>query len=276
MRIEAGARTDTGRVRQNNEDSYHMELASSLFVLCDGMGGHGHGEVASAMAVSLITEYCLATKNGHRAEPAAGAPLSAVSNTLTDTPRAGATPRASCLVQAITAANKKVYKSAAEKPEMRGMGTTVVAAWIDGQRLNLAHVGDSRAYLLRAGTLEQLTNDHSLVAEQVRQGVLTPQEAESSNLQCVLTRAIGTADEVEVDSDEQLLLNADTLLLCSDGLTRMLTDPEIASTLITVRGAQDAANELVEQANDRGGEDNVTVIVLRFARGLMDRLRFAS
>jgi protein phosphatase len=142
------------------------------------------------------------------------------------------------------------------------MGATMVAAWLDAQRLSIAHVGDSRAYLLRAGSMAQLTADHSLVAEKVRIGILTPQEADASELQSVLTRAVGTRSTVEVDTDEQVLLVGDFLLLCSDGLTRMVTDPEIASTLLTSASAQESADRLVDLANDNGGADNVTVIVL--------------
>jgi protein phosphatase len=143
------------------------------------------------------------------------------------------------------------------------MGATVVAAWIEGQRLSLAHVGDSRAYLLRAGSMDQLTADHSLVAEKVRVGILTPQEADASEMQSVLTRAVGTSSTVEVDTDEQILLVGDFVLLCSDGLTRMVSDPEIASTLLTSATAQEAVERLVDLANDNGGVDNVSVIVLR-------------
>jgi protein phosphatase len=156
------------------------------------------------------------------------------------------------------------------------MGATIVAAWIEGQRLSLAHVGDSRAYLLRAGSLDQLTGDHSLVAEKVRIGILTPQEADASELQSVLTRAVGTNPTVEVDSNEQMLLVGDTLLLCSDGLTRMVTDPEIASALLTSTSAQEAADRLVDLANDNGGIDNVSVIVLRVlqkSESVLDRLK---
>jgi len=156
------------------------------------------------------------------------------------------------------------------------MGATIVAAWLNDRRMSLAHVGDSRAYLLRAGSLEQLTADHSLVAEHVRRGTMTPQEAENSQLQNILVRALGTQDQVEVDVDEQILLEGDTLLLCSDGLTHLVTDPEIASTLATFEPAQAAAERLVELANLYGGDDNVTVIVLRALpepAGLVARLR---
>ena len=160
--------------------------------------------------------------------------------------------------------------------EHKGMGATIVAVWIDGQRLSLAHVGDSRAYLLRAGALDQLTADHSLVAEKVRIGILTPQEADASEMQSVLTRAVGTDATVQVDATEQMLLVGDTLLLCSDGLTRMVTDPEIASTLLTCTSAQEAADRLIELANEYGGVDNVTAIVLRVTQksdGVLERLK---
>jgi protein phosphatase len=157
------------------------------------------------------------------------------------------------------------------------MGATLVAAWIDGPRLSIAHVGDSRAYLLRAGSMDQLTADHSLVAEKVRVGILTPQEADASELQSVLTRAVGTNSSVEVDTDEQALLVGDVVLLCSDGLTRMVTDPEIASLLLTSTSAQESADRLVDLANDNGGVDNATVIVLRVVEksaGIFERLMF--
>ncbi len=151
-----------------------------------------------------------------------------------------------------------------------------MAAWIEGQKLSLAHVGDSRAYLLRAGSMDQLTADHSLVAEKVRVGILTPQEADASEMQSVLTRAVGTNGTVDVDTDEQVLLVGDFVLLCSDGLTRMVTDPEIASTLLTSTSAQESADRLVELANENGGADNVSVIVLQVVQkseGVFERLK---
>ncbi len=156
------------------------------------------------------------------------------------------------------------------------MGATVLAVWLDGQRLSLVNVGDTRAYLLRAGALQQLTADHSLAAERARRGFLTQKQADASALQNVLLRALGAAEEVEVDADEHLLKDGDAVLLCTDGLTRMVTRPEIASTLITCRSAQAAADRLVALASDRGGGDNVTVVVLCIEMGgdtLLGRLR---
>jgi PPM family protein phosphatase len=264
LQIQAGARTDLGRVRKNNEDSYSIEPSLQLYVLSDGMGGEAHGEVASNLAVETIVTHCKeAEKN--RATPIFGQPHADVSE------------RTNRLVSAIRLANRKVFETATANPEQQGMGATIVAAWIEGQRLSLAHVGDSRAYLLRSGSLDQLTADHSLVAEKVRIGILTPQEADASEMQSVLTRAVGTNDTVEVDTDEQMLLAGDSVLLCSDGLTRMVTEPEIASTLLTSSSAQESADKLVNLANENGGVDNISVIVLRIIQqpeGILSRLKF--
>lgn len=263
MGIEIGARTDVGRVRHNNEDSYRLVLELNLFALSDGMGGEAHGEVASGMAVQTVAAHCLEAANNPSA-PFFGELQPDLSE------------KTNRLASAAHLANPKIHNAARTNPAQQGMGATLLAAWLDGQRLSLVHVGDSRAYLLRAGALEQLTRDHSLVAEQVRQGLITPQQAEASEMQSVLIRALGTQEEIEADADEHLLLDGDTLLLCSDGLTRMVTDPEIASTLLTHPAAQAAADRLVALANEYGGEDNVTVVVLPVtlgSEGLLGRLR---
>jgi PPM family protein phosphatase len=263
LRIDAAGYSDQGRVRQNNEDAYKIEPSLDLFVLSDGMGGMAHGERASALAVGTIVSHCQESEN-NRTTP------------LFWESRPDLSERTNRLGSAVTLANRKIFDEAAIHPDSRGMGATIVAAWLSDQRLSLVHVGDSRAYLLRAGSLEQLTADHSLVAEHVRRGIMTPQEAENSQLQSVLVKALGIEGQVEPDADEHMLLDGDVLLLCSDGLTRMVTDPEIASTLLTVEPAQAAADRLVELANDYGGEDNVTVIVVRFVAGsggLFSRLR---
>jgi serine/threonine protein phosphatase PrpC len=263
LHIQTGARTDLGRVRKNNEDCYSIDPSLQLYVLSDGMGGEAHGEVASTLAVQTILTHCRQAENS-RATPIFGESSPDVSE------------RTNRLASAIHLANRKVFEAAASDPEQQGMGATIVAAWIDGQRLSLAHVGDSRAYLLRAGSMDQLTADHSLVAEKVRVGILTPQEADASELQSVLTRAVGTNNTVEVDTDEQALLVGDFVLLCSDGLTRMVTDPEIASTLLTSASPQESADRLVDLANENGGVDNVSVIVLQVvekSEGLLQRLK---
>ena len=264
MHIESGARSDVGRVRKNNEDSFRAEPSLELFVLSDGMGGQASGEVASALAVETVVDYCRAAAEENGAPEFCGEP----------TP--GLSERTNRLASAIRLANRKIFESGAKDPARKGMGATIVACWITDRRLSLAHVGDSRVYLLRSGSFEQLTADHSLVADLVRSGVLTPQQAEVSEQQSILTRALGTQPAVQVDADEQLLLVGDVLLLCSDGLSRTVTNPEIASTLETHPDPQKAVDRLIELANENGGEDNVTAIVVRVApepKGLLARWR---
>lgn len=250
MQIVSGGVTDVGRVRTNNEDCFRIVAPLHLFVLSDGMGGEAHGEVASAMAVDTVVKHCLEALDN----PAV---------TLYGEQQPGWSEKTKRLNSAAHLANKKIFASAQEHPDQHGMGATLTAAWIDGQRLSVAHVGDSRAYLLRSGSLQQLTSDHSLVAEQVRHGILTQAEAEESRMQSVLLRALGSEAEVTVDAEEHMIVARDILLLCSDGLTRMVIEAEIAGTLQSEPDATRAAQKLVELANERGGADNITVIVVR-------------
>lgn len=236
-------------VRTNNEDCYRVVPSLNLYVLSDGMGGETHGEVASALAVETVVKHCL-EGNEDPSVPFFGDP---------DPGLAANTRR---IVSAVHLANKKVFESGEGNPEQQGMGATMTAAWINWPQLSIAHVGDSRVYLLRNGSLQQLTSDHSLVAEQVRRGIISAAEAEQSNLQSVLLRALGTQPEVEVDSEQVELFPRDILLLCSDGLTRMVIETEIAATLLAEPDPQRAADKLVALANENGGIDNVTVIVV--------------
>lgn len=253
MQIQIGARTDVGRLRTNNEDNFKVAPEIDLFVLSDGMGGEAHGEVASSLAVEEIAQHCL----GSLKDP--NAPLLGAA-------RDDLTPRTNRLVSALKSANQRIFDAATANAGQRGMGATVVAAWLDRERLSVAHVGDSRIYLLRAGELVQLTQDHSLVAEQVRRGILTQQQADESDMSSVLTRAMGVEAEVEVDADEHILMAGDSILLCSDGLLRMVNDEEIASTLLTTPGTQEAVDHLIQMANDNGGADNITIILLRLSQ----------
>jgi PPM family protein phosphatase len=250
VRIASGGVTDVGRVRANNEDCYKIVEPLNLFVLSDGMGGEAHGEVASAMAVETVVKHCLDME----ANPAARVIGPTQPNWSARTKR---------LSTAVHLANRKIFKSAEENPDQHGMGATLTAVWIDGAKLSIAHVGDSRAYLLRGGSLLQLTRDHSLVAEQVRRGILTAAEADESDMQSVLLRALGAQAEIEVDAEEHTLFPRDVLLLCSDGLTRVVTDPEIAGTLQVETNPGKAAEELAALANERGGPDNITVVIVR-------------
>jgi serine/threonine protein phosphatase PrpC len=253
VQIVSGGVTNVGRVRTNNEDCFRIVEDLNLFVLSDGMGGEAHGEIASAMAVDAVVKHCQETEN----DPAM---------TIFGDMPAGWSEKTRRLSSAVHLANKSIYDSAQANPAQRGMGATVTAGWIDGNRLSIAHVGDSRAYILRGGNLQQLTSDHSLVAEQVRRGILTPAEAERSEMQSVLLRALGAHEEIEVDSEEHALFGNDVLLLCSDGLTRMVTDPEIAGTLQAEPDPTKASERLVELANEQGGADNVTAVVVRMER----------
>jgi len=250
VRIVSGGATDVGRVRANNEDYYRIVAPMGLFVLSDGMGGAAHGEVASALAVETVVKHCQEAEN-NPAAPVYGET------------RAGWNDRTKRLFSSVYLANKRIFESAEAHPEQKGMGATLTAAWIDGPRLSIAHVGDSRAYLLRSGNLQQLTSDHSMVAEQVRRGIMTAAEAEQSDIQSVLLRALGSEPQVEIDTEEQELFARDVVLLCSDGLTRMVTEPEIAGALQAEPDPEQAAAKLVERANDAGGADNITVLVIR-------------
>lgn len=253
MRIACGGVTDVGRVRTNNEDCFRIVTPLNLFVLADGMGGEAHGEIASAMAVETVVKHCLDAETN----PASQILGQVQPNWSAHTKR---------LSTALHLANRSIFKSAEEHPEQHGMGATLTAAWINRAKLSIAHVGDSRAYLLRGGALLQLTRDHSLVAEQVRRGMLTAAEAEESEMQSVLLRALGAQAEIEVDAEEHVLFPRDVLLLCSDGLTRMVTEPEIAGVLQAETDPVRGGEELVALANERGGPDNITVVIARLLK----------
>lgn len=250
MELEFGAQSDTGCVRENNEDNYRVAPEMDLFVLSDGMGGLECGEVASRLVVNTILEHC------RKADANASLPLTGLR-------LHGVSEMTNRLASAVRVANLVVHNAAQQNAGERPMGATVVAVRLADERMSLAHVGDSRAYRLRGGDFEQLTRDHSFVAEEMRQGRMTAQEAGNSRLQNVLVRALGIDPEVEVDAGEELVLEGDTVLLCSDGLTRELSDAQIAAVLRETEDAQEAADRLIELAKQAGGGDNITAIVLR-------------
>ena len=275
MRIEAGARSDIGLVRRNNEDSFAVELSLNLFIICDGMGGQAAGEVASKLAVEVILEHCRQAEQD---------PALAYAGQVNPE----YSPTVNRLASAIRLSNEAIRQAAESRPSTRGMGSTVVAARLSGNLLSIAHVGDSRVYLYREpehrevgqreGKLQQLTEDHSLVMEQVRKGILTLEEAETSAMASVILRALGAEPSVKPDLREMAVQEEDQVLLCSDGLTRMVADEGIAQVLSETRTAQQAADRLVEIANDNGGADNITVVVVRLnPSGLWKRFkRWAS
>jgi serine/threonine protein phosphatase PrpC len=250
LQIEVGARTDVGMVRSNNEDSFAVDLPLNLLVLCDGMGGQAAGEVASRLGVDVITEHCRqASKNPELA--------------MEGESREEFSPATNRLASGIRLSNQAIREAARSSAATSGMGSTVVAARITGNILSIAHVGDSRIYLFRDGELQQLTEDHSLVMEQMRQGLISREQAEQSPLGNVIIRALGAEPAVVVDVDEVWVKEGDQVLLCCDGLTRMVSDQGIAQVMAEAGSAQQAADRLVEIANEKGGEDNVTVIVGR-------------
>ena len=257
MQLGIGSRTDVGRVRSNNEDTCRVLPELKLFIISDGMGGQSHGELASSIAGDVIAQYCLEGTHNRSAHD-------------DEILRPEFTEHTNRLANAVRLANRRIYETALGNPALRGMGATVVAAWLEEFRLSLVHVGDSRAYLFRSGALERLTSDHTLVAEQIRSGLIKPEEAHLSRMQNVLIRALGVLEEVELDVMECRLLENDVLLLCTDGLTRMVSDREIADTLIHSAEPQICADNLVLLANEHGGEDNVSVIVLHIG-SLSDR-----
>ncbi len=243
MQLKVGAATDVGRVRPINEDAYLARPEQGLFVVCDGMGGAASGEVASQIAVKVI---------GDLFDEAPGVGTAG-----------GRLSRSARLGDAVCAANDAIYDHAEADKAHTGMGTTVVSAWIEGDILSLAHVGDSRAYLWHDGQLEPVTSDHSLVEAQVRAGLINREQSLTSVHQNVLLRALGRELDVEVELDEVRVSAGDCLLLCSDGLTRMVADAELADTLARFRGdPQGACAHLIAAANAKGGPDNITVVIV--------------
>ncbi len=234
--------TDVGRVREHNEDHIAWDAAHGFALLADGMGGHNAGEVASAIAVETIQSNLLA--QAHRREDDAPA----------------------LLAEAIDQANEFILAHATEQPQCAGMGTTIVAVLFHGDGITLAHVGDSRIYRLRDKQLRQITMDHSLVQELVQNGFLTTEEARASANKNLITRALGIDVSVEVDIAHDQCESGDLFLLCSDGLTDMVPDDEI-HTLLNLHADDETldpvAVALIEIANEQGGLDNISVILIR-------------
>jgi PPM family protein phosphatase len=234
--IEQAGRTDVGRQRSANEDS--LVVRPPLFAVADGMGGAKAGEVASAVAVDAVE----------------GAQESSE-------------PTEAQLANIVREANRRIYDLAVADESRRGMGTTLTLAKLHGDEVSLAHVGDSRAYRLRGGELEQLTRDHSLVAELERSGQITPEAAEHHPQRSIITRALGPEPDVEVDTYTLAGRDGDVFLICSDGLTSMISDDEVASILRSAGSLDEAADGLVRAANQSGGKDNITVILFRLGEG---------
>ncbi len=238
--------TDTGMRRNHNEDHIGFNQNLGIAVLADGMGGHQAGEIASHMAVESVLENLQSVANGNNSRSITGSQLlEYVSNT-------------------ISYSNSKIYQAAEALDEHKGMGTTLVAAIVQGSQIYAGHVGDSRLYLYRDESLKRITKDHSLVQDLVDRGFYTEEEARMASVGHIVTRALGTKAEVEVDTVQHDIADGDLLLLCSDGLSDMVADWLIEETL-RERGTEldKTANKLIELANRNGGKDNISVILVQ-------------
>lgn len=254
MRLKVGAATSVGRVRPINEDAFLTRPEQGLFVVCDGMGGAAAGEVASQLAVETIAAHV----NG--SVPGAGT-------------QRGFQPRTALLGQAVESANRAIIERANGDTAHAGMGTTVVGAWLGNGVASIAHVGDSRAYVSNAEGFEALTSDHSLVEAQVQAGLIDREQSLKSEHQNILLRALGRDPDVQVELGEVLIAAGDQLLLCTDGLTRMVNDAGLEAALKRFRGdPQAACDSLVRQANDSGGPDNITVVIVELQGSILSRL----
>jgi PPM family protein phosphatase len=229
MIISAAAATDIGRVRGRNEDSFLLDADAGLFAVADGMGGHAAGDVASQTAMAAFHATFRDTRS---------------------------------MLASAKSANRAVFERAAADPRLRGMGTTLTALHVFGNAMFVGHVGDSRLYLLRAGELTQLTRDHTAAQERIEQGVLTKLDAMRHPLSSMLTRALGLQPDVEVDVCEHDLVAGDVLLLCSDGLTGMITEEDLQAILMQSSALEEISSELIDAANLRGGVDNITALVV--------------
>jgi PPM family protein phosphatase len=251
--LQAIGRTDVGRRRKLNEDSFLVAPEPNLYAVCDGMGGHNAGEVASQMAIETLASFI---EKSHR-EKEITWPYGLDVNLSFDGNR---------LKTAIKLANKKVFRAADNREEYTGMGTTIVAAIVSQNLMTIGSAGDSRCYLLREGVLTQLTRDDSWVSAALGEGILSSEEVERHPLRNVITKAVGAKDTIELDVIEHKLAPGDVALLCSDGLHAMATDAEILAALKPMPDSlEEAAVRLVDLANEAGGKDNVTVVLLRYA-----------
>jgi PPM family protein phosphatase len=244
VQIDCGARSDQGRVRTSNEDYFVSDLRTRIFLVADGMGGHAAGEIASRMTAEKIQEILSSGNSGSGLED--------------------------LLQFAVREANAKVHEAQKAQPEYRGMGSTLTVLTFAGNNYYVAQVGDSRAYLLRNGVLDQLTQDHSLVWPLYKSGMITKDEISKNPRKNLITRSIGTQPQVEADLQTGPVAEKDLFLLCSDGLTDVLSDDDICRILLNGRtNVQQLSDQLVAAANSGGGPDNITVVLVYLAPGLM-------
>ena len=252
LRVDVAAQSDVGNVRHNNEDSYALEPGLGIFVLCDGMGGQAAGEVASRLAIQTVMDYFKpAEETSHF--PQVGPPIEGISES------------ARAVVSAIRLAHQAVREASLANPAQRGMGSTIIVARIRDNVVTIGHVGDSRAYLLREGEVRQLTMDHSLVMEQVRRGYMTAEQAEHSNMQNILLRALGAENGGEPDVQDLAAREGDLLVLLCDGIYKVIPAPQLKSILASGSSLDDMARALVNTAKENKSDDNLTCVLLRVA-----------
>lgn len=282
MKLYAWAKTDTGRKRDHNEDGYLVAEDLGLFAVADGMGGHQGGETASKLALQVLYQR-VAEARGDLAAAARAIELErteAAMERLAERDEGGdwagntptspliesvVQPAVSVMREAARKASNAVFDAALASPHLRGMGTTLTAMlFVDG-RVHLCHAGDSRCYLLRDNTVRQLTEDHSWIAEQVRTGTMTEAEAKASRYRHVITRSVGFEREVDTDTRTVAVEAGDCFLLCSDGLSNHLADARELERILATTWFRRAPQQLVDLANQRGGDDNVTVVVVMAA-----------
>lgn len=249
LTVQVAGKTDLGCIRTNNEDNFGYDTRTGVFVVCDGMGGQAAGEVASKMAVDTVLNFFRSANNGHY--PVIGQAFDNVS------------ARANALASAIQLANQTIHEAALRNSAQAGMGSTIVTLLIKDNFFSIAHVGDSRIYLLRGGQIQQLTNDHSLVMEQVRRGLITREEAEHSEMQNIIIRALGSEESVEPDVDDLIAMPGDIMLLASDGLTKYVKDPDLLQIIQKAPSLEAGCDWLIQAAKDHGGDDNITCLLLR-------------
>lgn len=247
MKLDFYGQTDVGRKREKNEDSLSIVDSTGLFMVADGMGGHQGGECASRLAVKTVSEILKQVFEDPEA-------------TLAEDDIFDRSSPGEILKYAIRQASQRIFEEASQNPHLKGMGTTAVALLLRDSQGYIAHVGDSRAYLIRDGKIRQLTSDHSLVAEQLRAGFITADEMKKHKFKNIITRSVGFQSEVDVDLLVRSPEEGDQFLLCSDGLTNLVDDSDLAK-IVSKNSAKDACQKLVELANKHGGDDNVTVVI---------------
>lgn len=248
--VEVAGKTDVGCVRANNEDNFGYDSRHGIYVVCDGMGGQAAGEVASKMGVDIVLNYF---REGALSGmyPQVGVPLEGVSE------------GGQALAGAIRLANRTIHETGQHQVGRAGMGSTMVAVLIRDNQFSIGNVGDSRIYMVRQGAIQQLTQDHSLVMEQVRRGYITLEQAARSEMQNIILRALGSDEAVEVDIEDLVLLAGDVLVMSSDGLTKYVEDEEILEIVSLHSSLEQVCDALIGLARSRGGDDNITCLVMK-------------